>query len=81
MSYLHYFCLFDNSGVQHILCCGFFSCAPYVASFSGLPFFYSLFDILKRLFGASADFTLTRSVIFYIYEVVTCFRPKGELCV
>ena len=24
MSYLHYLCLFANSGVQHILCCNFF---------------------------------------------------------
>jgi len=23
MSYLHYFCLFAHSGVQHILCCVF----------------------------------------------------------
>ena len=37
-------CLFVNSGVQHILCCGFcfvflrrVSCVPNVASFSGLP--------------------------------------------
>ena len=36
MSYLHYLCLFAYSGVQHILCCGFFPyCVPYVASFSG----------------------------------------------
>jgi hypothetical protein len=33
MSYLHYLCLFTNSGVQHMLCC-----VPYVASFSGLSF-------------------------------------------
>ena len=32
MSYLPYFCLFPNSGVQHILCCAFVlfssSCVP-----------------------------------------------------
>jgi hypothetical protein len=26
MSYLRYLCLFTYSGVQHILCCGFFFC-------------------------------------------------------
>ena len=34
MPYLHYLCLFADSGVQHILCCVFVcfssSCVPYV---------------------------------------------------
>ena len=43
MSYLHYLCLFAQSGVQHILCCVLFclssSCVHYAASFPGLSFF------------------------------------------
>jgi hypothetical protein len=35
MSYLRYFSLLAHSGVQHILCCVFLFCVPYVASFSG----------------------------------------------
>jgi hypothetical protein len=49
MSYLRYLCLFAHSGVQHILCCGFFSsssCVPCVASFSGFFIFDGTFDIL-----------------------------------
>ena len=50
MPYLRYLCLFTHSGVQHILCCVFVlissSCVPYVASFSGLPFFDCPFGIL-----------------------------------
>jgi hypothetical protein len=44
VSYFRDLCLFAHSGVQHILCCGFFlssSCVTYVAGFSGL----SLFDV------------------------------------
>ena len=41
MSYLRYLCLLAYSGVQHILFCFVFlsSCAPNVASFSGLSIF------------------------------------------
>ena len=48
ISYLRYFCLFANSGVQHIFCCVFFSssCVPCVASFSGMSLFYCAFGIL-----------------------------------
>ena len=52
MSYLRYFCLLANSGVQHILCCDFcfvfrrlMSCVPNVASFSGLSIFDCPFSI------------------------------------
>jgi len=47
MSYERYLCLFVYNGVQHILCCGFFSfCVPYVASFSRLSIFYCHLGIL-----------------------------------
>jgi hypothetical protein len=52
MSYSRYLCLFAYSGVQRILCSGFFlgggvsSCVSYVASFSGLSIFYCPFGIL-----------------------------------
>jgi hypothetical protein len=50
MPYLHYLCLLAHSGVQHILCCGFFShCVPYVASFPELSIFDCPFDILYRI--------------------------------
>ena len=51
MSYLRYLCLFAYSGVQHIVSnCYCSSCAPYVASFSGLSFFDCPFGILQHLF-------------------------------
>jgi hypothetical protein len=49
MSYLHYFCLFAYSSVQHILCCVFvflrhvYSLLP---GWSGLSIFYCPFGIL-----------------------------------
>ena len=51
MSYLRQLCLFEHGGVQHIyvLCfCYVFlvSCAPYVASFSGLSSLHGPFGIL-----------------------------------
>jgi hypothetical protein len=38
LSCFRYFCLFSCGGVQHILCCWFFSaaCLPYVSSLSTL---------------------------------------------
>ena len=43
MSYLCYLCLFEYSGLQHILCCVFVLFVfVYVASFSGLSFLLAL---------------------------------------
>ena len=54
MSYLHYLCLFANSGVQHIcffLFCLSSSCVPSVSSLSGLSIFDWSFGFLYRLFS------------------------------
>jgi hypothetical protein len=46
------FVFIASSGVQHILCCVLFCfssyCVPYVASFSGLSFRYSLTFIMPH---------------------------------
>ena len=44
MSYIRFFVFIASNGVQHMLCFILFSsyCVPYVASFSGLSFRYSL---------------------------------------
>jgi hypothetical protein len=48
MAYLRDLCLLAHSGVQHLLCCVFFSspCIHYVASFSALSIFNYPFGIL-----------------------------------
>ena len=65
MSYLRYFCLFAYSGVQHI--CS--SSVPYVASFSGLSFFfYYPFGILLLLFEIFS--VLVFSVGLNVYHIL-----------
>jgi hypothetical protein len=55
MSYLRCLCLLAHGGVQHILCCALVcvssSCAPSVASFSGLAIIDCPFGHLQRLFN------------------------------
>ena len=52
MSYLRYLCLYEHSGVQHILCCVFalfvlvLCTVSHVASFSGLSIYDYTFGFL-----------------------------------
>jgi len=68
MSYLRYLCLFEYSGVQHILCLFqfffFSSCVHYVASFSRL----SIFDCPLIFFNVYL------AASFYFIDGVTSFR-------
>jgi len=65
MSYLRYFCLFTNSGVQHMLCCVFLFVFVFrlAARFSGLPFFIPS-SVFSNVYLKLLQILLTRSVIF-----------------
>ena len=39
-------CLYVYSGVQHMSCCNFLRCVPYVSVFSGLSIIECPFDVL-----------------------------------
>ena len=70
MSYLRYLCLFAYIGVQHIFFCEFSSsCVPYVASFSGLSFFYCPFGNVYLNFVTSF-LTLCDAYLIQLYAMI-----------